>query len=318
MVYGDDLQNILTQWHDYMCHTKGYSAHTIRAYEDGFRDFCIFLQGSLGVQGAIHISHITDISHVHLEQWLAHCATRGLKRSSIHTRFCALKNMCVWMQKFHGVDNMAVCVMALPKIDTPLPRPTKHRDILDVLETVRTHVASSRIHDWVAHRDVAILSVLYGGGLRIAECLGMSLNDWQGMRDNMIRIMGKGNRERKGVVLPIVVQAVHRYLESCPHIHTLQGDDIMWRGQRGGVLNPVMVQRSVRKARKSLHLPDSLTPHALRHAFATSLLVSGGDLRTIQEALGHKSLSSTQRYTAVDADFLLSEFEKSHPKIRKK
>ena len=165
---------------------------------------------------------------------------------------------------------------------------------------------------WVAARDAAVLTLLYGCGLRISEALAMTHEDCKSAKSGTMRVTGKGGVGRIVPVLPLVNEAIEIYLRLCP-FQVGNGEPI-FRGVRGGVLQPAIIQRSMRKLRSALGLPDSATPHALRHSFATHLLAGGGDLRTIQELLGHSSLSTTQIYTSVDTAKLLDVFEKAHPR----
>ena len=164
--------------------------------------------------------------------------------------------------------------------------------------------------DWIAKRDSAIISLLYGCGLRIGEALSLQQKD--APTGDVLRILGKGKKERLVPVLPLVIETIETYRQACPF--PLKGRDPLFVGARGKALDPGVVQRQIRKLRVVLNLPETATPHALRHSFATHLLAGGGDLRTIQELLGHASLSTTQRYTAVDEAKLSTEFKKAHPR----
>jgi integrase/recombinase XerC len=165
---------------------------------------------------------------------------------------------------------------------------------------------------WQGRRDVAILTLLYGCGLRLSEALGLSRSD--APAGEVLVVTGKGRKQRMLPVLPVVRQAVADYIAACPH--TLAMDGPLFVGARGGPLNPRLVQRQMAAVRRYLGLPESATPHALRHSFATHLLGAGGDLRAIQELLGHASLSTTQRYTSVETERLLAIYEAAHPRAR--
>ncbi|MGB3387826.1 MAG: tyrosine-type recombinase/integrase, partial [Pseudaminobacter sp.] len=165
---------------------------------------------------------------------------------------------------------------------------------------------------WVAARNAAVLILLYGSGLRISEALALTGADLSASGDTVLRITGKGGKTRLVPVLPVALQAVTEYRRLCPF--TITPDTPLFRGARGGPLNPAIIQREMRKLRSALNLPDTATPHALRHSFATHLLGRGGDLRTIQELLGHASLSTTQVYTGIDTARLLDIYEKAHPR----
>ncbi|WP_292323732.1 tyrosine-type recombinase/integrase, partial [Mesorhizobium sp.] len=165
---------------------------------------------------------------------------------------------------------------------------------------------------WIAARNAAVLTLLYGSGLRISEALGLTGADLASEADTVLRVTGKGGKTRLVPVLPVASRAVAEYRRLCPFHIDPKG--LLFRGARGGPLNPAIVQREMAKLRSALNLPDTATPHALRHSFATHLLGRGGDLRTIQELLGHASLSTTQVYTGVDTARLLEVYERSHPR----
>ncbi len=308
------LQKIYESWRDYLSYNKGYSPHTVQAYADDVMAYFIFTHTQ--TNRPVRVDDMHKISHTHMRTWMAQMDKNAYARATINRHVSSLKNLCHWLQIYHDVPNGAVFSLSLPRVHNTLPRAVTSQDVFDIFATIRHFVAISKNENWVGIRDVAIFSLLYGGGLRIAEGLGITLGNWHRIQDDMLTITGKGNIERHIYILPNVQHVVNQYLSLCPH--TIDSKDTLFRGVRGGALNAGVVQRSLRNARKSLFLPDTLTPHALRHSFATSLLVSGGDLRTIQQALGHKSLSSTQRYTAVDANYLMNEYKKSHPKMNKK
>jgi integrase/recombinase XerC len=165
---------------------------------------------------------------------------------------------------------------------------------------------------WVLARDAAVLALLYGCGLRISEALGLTGADLVATSDSALRVTGKGGKTRLVPVLPVVVEAITEYKRLCPY--HLDAEGPLFRGAKGGPLNPAIIQREMRRLRSALNLPDTATPHALRHSFATHLLGRGGDLRTIQKLLGHASLSTTQIYTGVDTARLLEVYEAAHPR----
>jgi len=204
------------------------------------------------------------------------------------------------------VSNATIKAVRSPKPKPPLPKPISIEDSLDVIKAV------SKLSDtpWISKRDVAVFTLLYGCGLRIDEAL--SLNNVDKPDGDVMTITGKGNKQRIVPILPIVSDAIKVYAEACPFSE--QPNNPLFVGARGGRLNAGVVQRLMRKVRHQLGLPNTATPHALRHSFATHLLGAGGDLRTIQELLGHSSLSTTQRYTSVDSKRLLEVYKKAHPR----
>ena len=198
--------------------------------------------------------------------------------------------------------------MKTPRPRPPLPKPLAVDEALDVLDLA----ASLNRTPWIQRRDVALFTLLYGCGLRIDEALG--LNRAEAPDGDIMRITGKGGKQRLVPLLPVVVDAIARYLKACPYAPPPDGP--LFLGARGKRLNAGVVQRNMRTLRRQLGLPESATPHALRHSFATHLLAGGGDLWTIQELLGHASLSTTQRYTEVDAERLLASYVNAHPRAK--
>jgi integrase/recombinase XerC len=189
-----------------------------------------------------------------------------------------------------------------------LPKALSIPDSTRLIEVVETLSEKP----WVAARDAAVLTLLYGCGLRISEALGLTRADAPIAGKDAIRVLGKGGRERIVPVLPAVQRAIEEYLRLAPF--EIESSDPLFRGEKGGPLSPRIVQMAVSRLRGALGLESTVTPHALRHSFATHLLGSGGDLRTIQELLGHASLSTTQIYTAVDSERLLEVYRKAHPR----
>ena len=192
--------------------------------------------------------------------------------------------------------------------DIPDPKPLTAADARRVVDAEEQFAEEP----WIAARDAAVLTLLYGCGLRISEALGLTGADLADAAGSALRVTGKGGKTRLVPVLPQVLQSIAEYRRLCPY--HLDADAPLFRGARGGPLNPAIVQRGMRKLRSALNLPDTATPHALRHSFATHLLGRGGDLRTIQELLGHASLSTTQIYTGVDTTRLLEVYEAAHPR----
>lgn len=217
-----------------------------------------------------------------------------------------MRSFLRWMSDRHGFDASRALASRGPRFTRSLPRPLEvdqARELLDLAG--HTHP-----EPWIAARDAAVLTLLYGCGLRISEALGLTGADWP-FRE-ALTIRGKGKKERQVPVLPVARQAVAAYLELCPHPRA--PDQPLFRGARGGPLNASVMAKAMSLMRQSLGLPDTATPHALRHSFATHLLAAGGDLRTIQELLGHASLSTTQVYTGVDNAHLLAVYRAAHPR----
>ncbi len=241
-----------------------------------------------------------------MRAWMAHERSRGLSARSLARALSAVKSFYRWLAEREGFDTTAVLSARAPKFSRRLPRPLDEGAARRMLETVEGQAD----RPWVAARDVAVVTLLWGCGLRISEALGLRGRD--APLPKALRIRGKGGKERLVPVIPIAREAVERYRALCPF--EPEPDAPLFRGVRGGQLNARQVARVMEQARMACGLPASATPHALRHSFATHLLAAGGDLRAIQELLGHASLSTTQAYTAVDSTRLMEVYDKAHPR----
>ena len=206
------------------------------------------------------------------------------------------------------MHNPAIDLLKMPKASRRLPRPVSEKEAQDLVS-----LASNSLEDsWIGLRDEALFTVLYGAGLRLGEALGLTRADVA--RGDRITVTGKGNKQRNVPLLPIVRATIEKYLAACPY--AIEGDKPVFVGARGEKLNPAVAERSLRSLRRQLGLPDTVTPHALRHSFATHLLASGADLRSLQELLGHSSLSTTQLYTKVDIQQLSNVYRAAHPRAK--
>jgi integrase/recombinase XerC len=218
----------------------------------------------------------------------------------------AVKTFYRWLSEREGFEPTAVLSTRSPKFAKKLPRPLAEDAATAMIDTIELQARDS----WVAARDVAVVTLLYGCGLRISEALG--LTGANAPLPAVMRITGKGGKERIVPVIDAARDAVATYMRLCPH--AISAHSPLFRGTRGGALNPRLVQKVMEKSRLQLGLPATATPHAMRHSFATHLLTAGGDLRAIQELLGHASLSTTQAYTAVDTAHLMDVYNRTHPK----
>ena len=241
-----------------------------------------------------------------MRAWLAHENARGVAPRSIARALSAVKSYVRWLSEREGFDATTVLSVKAPKFQKKLPRPLDKSAARAVIDTVEFQ---SR-EDWVARRDEAVITLLYGCGLRISEALGLD-GDVVPLA-GALRILGKGGKERVVPVLPAAREAVDAYVRAAPF--EITASEPLFRGTRGGRLSPRVVQKVMAQTRAQLGLPATATPHAMRHSFATHLLAAGGDLRAIQELLGHASLSTTQAYTAVDTARLMEVYEAAHPK----
>lgn len=302
----------LTDWRDlfarHLKSEKRASIYTSRNYLATLERFDEFLSGYHGTTPTLKTLGLLETKD--FRAFLASRRNEGLKPPSIKLELSALKTFYHFLRKRAGVENDAIEIMRGPKAKERLPRPIPKRDAQDFLAAAATHKSSTQTVPWEQARDVALFTLLYGAGLRIAEALSLRRSD--APFDESLRIKGKGAKTRLVPVIDVAREAVDAYLKICPF--GTDADDPLFFSKRGKALSPRMAQRTMAALRVQLGLPDSATPHALRHAFATELLSAGGDLRSIQELLGHSSLAATQRYTKIDADGLLRVYDKAHPR----
>lgn len=297
---------MMRAWLTQLSAVRGASPRTITAYERDVSGYLGFLALHWG--GPAGHAALGDVSIADIRAWMARERARGLSARSLARALSAVKSFHVWLSEAHDVATPAVSATRGPRVKARLPRPVAPEAAKDLIAAVETQSLTG----WVAARDVAVVTLLYGCGLRISEALGLRWGD--APLGEVVRIVGKGGRERIVPVLPVAARAVEDYRKLCPFAPDRSGP--LFFGAKGGALNPRLVQKAMQIARMQLGLPATATPHALRHSFATHLLEAGGDLRTIQELLGHASLASTQIYTGVDQARLMEVYENSHPKGR--
>ncbi|KUF12567.1 tyrosine recombinase XerC [Pseudoponticoccus marisrubri] len=285
---------------------KGASDNTLTAYRADVTDFITFL--TLHHAEPNGLAPLARVTTSDMRSWLAHLRGQSIGSRSMARKLSAVKSFYRWLAEREGFEPTAVLSARAPKFQKRLPRPLSEDAAAAMIDTVELQSADS----WQGARDAAVITLLYGCGLRISEALGLTGRDLP--LGETLRITGKGGKERIVPVLPVARQAVDTYLRLCPY--PPEPDAALFRGARGGKLNPRLVQKVTERARMQLGLPATATPHAMRHSFATHLLSAGGDLRTIQELLGHASLSTTQAYTSVDEVQLMRVYEATHPKAR--
>ncbi|MBT0958768.1 tyrosine recombinase XerC [Alphaproteobacteria bacterium KMM 3653] len=298
------LRGALGDWLEQQSAVHAAAANTIEAYRRDITGFLGFLAGHLG--GAPGRNDIAALKTRDMRAWMAHERGRGLGARSLARSLSGVKSFTAWLAEREGFDATAVLATRAPKYTKKLPRPLAEDAARALIDTVELQHQTP----WIAARDTAVITLLYGCGLRISEALGLT-GAAHPLPQTLV-IKGKGGKERLVPVLPAAREAVGDYLRQCPH--PLDPKAPLFRGARGGPLNPRLVQKVMAQTREQLGLPSSATPHALRHSFATHLLSAGGDLRAIQELLGHASLSTTQAYTAVDTARLMEVYQKAHPK----
>ncbi|MFM7334806.1 MAG: tyrosine recombinase XerC [Tabrizicola sp.] len=294
----------LTQWLQHSQALDGAAQNTIDAYRRDVSRYLKFLTAHHG--GAGGMSLVIAASPSDLRALMAEERGRGLATRSLARALSAVKGFTAWAADRNAADATTVLSARAPKFRRKLPRPLSEDGATDML----SEIGADAREDWIAARDTAIATLLYGLGLRISEALSLTGADHP--LPPVLRITGKGGKTRPVPVIPTAARAVNDYAKLCPH--DLQPDAPLFRGARGGPVNPRLIQSAMERARLRLGLPATATPHALRHSFATHLLSAGGDLRAIQELLGHASLSTTQAYTAVDAARLMEVYEQAHPR----
>jgi integrase/recombinase XerC len=301
----EDLGAAIALWLAWLSGERRASAHTVAAYGRDLADFLGFLTGHLGEPPSL--ARLSQLSPADFRAWLAKRAGH-LQRSSISRGLSVVRGFIRFLDRRGFASCPALAVLRGPKLPHSVPKPLSVPDAAEIIEAPAGFVASA----WQAKRDIAILTLLYGCGLRISEALGLSRAE--APRGELMTVAGKGRKERVVPVLAAVRETISDYLAACPY--ALPADGPLFVGARGGPLNPRLVQRRMAELRAVLGLPETATPHALRHSFATHLLGAGGDLRAIQELLGHASLSTTQRYTSVETERLLAIYDAAHPRAR--
>lgn len=300
-----DLEKTLAAWRDWLAFEKNASRHTLRAYESDVAVFIRFLSDHCG--GVVGLSALSAVSLPDFRAWMARRATDGLQASSRARALSSVKNFLRWVDRSGVMHNAAIASVRTPKRPHRLPRPLQEHQALAIVAQ-----ASDRVEDSILGlRDRALFGLLYGCGLRIGEALALEVGDVP-RADDLLRVVGKGRKERAVPVLPICLSLIAAYLDCAPH-----GADPsapLFVGAKGGRLHAGVAQRAMRDLRRALGLPETATPHALRHSFATHLLRHGANLREIQELLGHANLSTTQVYTEIDPQDLLKAHRKAHPR----
>jgi integrase/recombinase XerC len=299
-----DLRDRLARFLQHKRAIDAASPHTITAYSHDIARFLGFL--ALHQGGSFGVSNLTSLGQSDMRAWMADARARGLSARSLARALSAVKSFLNWLAERDEVELVAALATRGPKFRRKLPRPLTE----DAARAVLSDIAFGQSEDWIAARDTSVVTLLYGLGLRISEALSLQGADYP--LPEVMRIIGKGSKERLVPVLPMAAAAVARYVALCPF--DLAQDQPLFRGARGGELSPRLIQKAMEQVRHRLGLPATATPHALRHSFATHLLTAGGDLRAIQDLLGHASLSTTQTYTAVDAARLMEVYDAAHPR----
>ena len=300
------LVELIQKWQDNLRLDRRLSEHTASSYFIDLKEFMHFLQNHLSEQ--VTIKALKKLKVADFRAFLVWRSEQAIGRSSIARGMSTLRNFFKYCTRMEVFENNAIMSIHTGRGAKILPHPLSVDDAKRFLDAVSVVVKE----DWQVKRDKALYLLLYGCGLRIAEALSLNISDIPLSADAFV-ITGKGNKQRLVPLLPVVRRALQVYLRVHPAV---SNDSPLFVGARSERLNPGVVQRNVRAIRYYLNLPDTVTPHALRHSFATHLLQGGGDLRTVQELLGHSSLSATQRYTEIDREQMIQVYDKAHPRAK--
>ena len=301
-----DTEDAIHKWQSWLNNEKRVASKTADSYALDMQSLFHFIAIHKGSQ--ITLGLLAALSLMDFRSWLAQQAGQGLCAASRARAVAGVRNFFHWMDRRGILHNPAVDMLQIPKSARRLPRPVTEKQAQEIVNLA----SETSGEDWVGLRDEALFTLLYGAGLRIGEALSLCKADFDG--HERITVTGKGNKQRSVPLLPVIGKIVSRYFNACPY--ALKPDSPAFIGARGEELNPAVAQRSMRSVRRQLGLPDSATPHALRHSFATHLLASGADLRSLQELLGHSSLSTTQLYTKIDHNQLSNTYRAAHPRAR--
>ncbi len=303
------VHKALAGWFVHLHAERRLSLHTLDAYRRDACHFFEFLQRHLG--RTIHLDDLRRLRSADFRAFLAARRRDGAGSRTLARCLSSLRSLFGYLERCGKVSNAALGAIGTPKRPHAIPKPVSLDGSRALIAALGD--AGTAGQGWTRARDLAVIMLLYGAGLRISEALGLNRGQAPlGPQDDILRITGKGNKTRLVPVLPVIRQAMGDYLERCPH--ELAADGPLFVGKRGGRLGPRAVQGLMQHLRGALGLPATATPHALRHSFATHLLAAGGDLRSIQELLGHASLSTTQIYTEVDTARLLDVYARAHPR----
>jgi integrase/recombinase XerC len=304
-----DVARELAQWLAYLSAERRMSTKTVEAYERDVRQLLSFLSGHLG--NRVTLAALTRLKPVDVRAFMAARRSDGIASRSLMRMLAGARSFARFLERNGKGKVGALAAVRTPKLAKTLPKPLSIAAAKRITEPELR--AGEERPSWVLARDAAVLALLYGCGLRISEALGLKRKDFpSGTHVDAITVIGKGNKARMVPVLAQVAALVAEYVALCPY--KLAADGSLFVGAKGGPLSARVVQLAMAQLRGALALPETATPHALRHSFATHLLTRGGDLRAIQELLGHASLSTTQIYTAIDTERLLDVYRSAHPR----
>jgi integrase/recombinase XerC len=302
------LQPHLAAWLSNLSAERRLSPRTVEAYALDVRQFLAFLPEHLG--GMPDLAALKALRPADIRAFMAARRKTGVESRSLMRQLAGLRSFFRFLEREGLGDASALAAIRSPRLPKSLPKPLSAENARAV--TREDSRAGDEREPWIIARDSAVLSLLYGAGMRISEALSLTAAEAPVRGTDRLRITGKGSKQREVVILPQVAAAIEHYMACVPF--ALPPGGPLFRGAKGGALSPRIIQLAMEGLRGALGLPATATPHALRHSFATHLLARGGDLRTIQELLGHASLSTTQLYTAVDASHLMQSFRAAHPR----
>ncbi len=306
----EDVVRALAAWQRWLGDERRVAGATLEAYGADLIGFLRFVADHNGAPA--DLATLGALKQIDFRSWLASRNSAGMAKSSTARSLAALRSFYRFLARRKLASNAAIGLLRTPKLPKSVPKALS----VDEADDVVREIELQSNEPWIGKRDLAVTLLLYGAGLRIAEALSLTAAELQRVAKGASSLMVTGKRRKQRLVpmLPVIGEAVAEYLRLCPF--SLAPNQPAFRGVRGKPLDPAIVQKAIRKLRGLLGLPDSATPHALRHSFATHLLGAGGDLRSIQELLGHASLSTTQRYTDVDAAGLMAVYERAHPRAK--
>lgn len=304
------MNEVIVEFINYLTQTKNYSAHTANAYETDIRDFIKFYENFISAD--IFVKDLSCVDTIAFRSWLADRQKRDLSHKSTARALSSVRGFYKFLAKKYGIKNDAIGLISSPKVPRKLSKAIEVSDVEHMHDAIKEIDATE---PWIAARDWALVLLIFGCGLRISEALSLKNIDIINRPDSL-RILGKGNKERIVPILPAVLDAIDKYIKVRPFGNA--PEDELFRSVRGLPMSARMAEKVVEKLRHYLQLPDYVTPHALRHTFATALLAGGADLRSLQELLGHSSLSTTQLYTKVNMSEIMNIYEHAHPMAHEK
>jgi integrase/recombinase XerC len=299
----DKLKDLCNKWLIWLGNEKHYSKHTISSYYSDLVNFFKFLDVYNNTQPTVEI--INNIAINDIRAWLAHLKNQGYNTNSAARYLASLRSFFSYQNKYENVNNKSASNVKIRKINKPLPK------TVDEINTKAAIDEALNLNTdyWIKLRNYSIMMLIYGCGLRISEALSLTKNN---INTDFITIIGKGNKARSVPILQEVIKAIENYEKHCPF--NIENNKEIFKGKQGKKLNASSIQKLMCTIRKNLNLPEFITPHSFRHGFATHLLTNGADLRSIQELLGHKNLSTTQIYTKTDQKRIFDVYSKTHPR----